>query len=466
MMLRLSRLVPGLLILSLLCCCASLSSYTETTARARLSLAQGRFDDALEAFPETAARGRNEVLVRLERAVILQAMGRFEESAREFQLGVERIREFERRAVVSAGRTVSQAGSLLVNEQVRPYEGEDFEKILVHAVNAVNYLMTGDLEGARVEIRNAYTRQNELHDRHARELQKAREERGAAGWKESFEKADREGYGELEAKAAGVYSVYQNAFAYAVSALVYELGGEYDEAYIDLKKAVLAAPDSRSIRRDLIRLSRKLGFYEDERMWVDRWGELEDGYGEGTDVFVIFQHGSAPVKEPVSFPIVLSEGGIVFASMPVYRFVPSGTSSGLVLWDGGNARTSVLSDTDAIAARSLLDETPVLFAKQVARSAFKGWLTGRLTREHDAVGAVAGTLMSALTEQADLRTWSSLPKEIHTARAFVPESVRRIAIRSVPSGRCGEVEIPEAARHLIVVCRDTRAGLSLRAKAF
>lgn len=463
---RLSRLVPGLLILSLLCGCASFSSYTQTSARARLSLSQGRFEDALAAFPETTARGRNEVLVRLERAVILQAMGRFEESAREFELGVERIREYERRAVISAGRTASQAGSLLVNEQILTYEGEDFEKILIHAVNAVNYLMTGDLDGARVEIRNAYARQNELRDRHARELQEALGERGAAGWRESFQKADRKGYGELEAKAAGVYSVYQNAFAYAVSALVYELGGEYDEAYIDLKKAILAAPDSPAVRRDLVRLSRKLGFHEDMQTWIDRWGEPEDGCGEGTDVFVIFQHGSAPVREPVSFPVLLPEGGIVFASMPVYRFVPSDTSSALVLWDGGSAETSVLSDTDAIAARNLLDRTPMLFAKQVARSAFKGWMTSRLAREHDAAGAIVGTLFSALTEQADLRTWSSLPKEIHTARAFVPEHVKRITIRSVPSGRSGEVEIPEGARHLIVVCRDTRAGLSLRAKAF
>ena len=224
---KLSCLISGIFMLFLAAGCSSLSSYTYTTQQARLSISQGRFGDALSVFPEKAARGKNEVLIRLERATLLQALGEYEESSREFQLAADRIRQYEDRAVVSAGRTASQAGSLLLNEQVQPYEGEDFEKILIHAMNAVNYLMRGDLEGARVEIRNAYRRQNELADKHAKALQKA--ESSAGGWERSFEKADRDGYQGLKEKAGNVHSVYQNAFAYYISSLVYELGGEADE---------------------------------------------------------------------------------------------------------------------------------------------------------------------------------------------------------------------------------------------
>jgi hypothetical protein len=417
-------------------------------------------------FPEKSARGKDEVLIRLERAVLLQAMGKFRESSREFQLAADKIAEYENRAVVSAGRTAFQAGSLILNEQVQPYEGEDFEKILIHAMNAVNYLMAGDLEGARVEIRIAYQRQNELREKHAKAIEKAKKEGGAKSWEQSFREADSGRYRELSSRAGNVYSVYQNAYAYYISSLVYELGGERDEAYIDLKKGILAAPDSESLQKDLIRLSRELGFYEDEQKWVDRYGELDKEYGTGTDVFVIFQHGTAPVKEPLSFPIPLPKGGLAFASLPVYRFIPSGTQAGSVGAEGRNVRSSVVSDIDAIAARNLLDEFPVLFAKQVARSILKAQMTKKLSREYGAVGAITGTLASAVTEQADQRTWASLPKEIQVARVFVPEHAGEFTVKSVPGGHTAMVAIPEGARHLIVLCRDTDAGLALQTKAY
>ncbi len=461
-----STLIAGLIVLLLAAGCSSLASYTQMTQQARLSISQGRFDDALTVFPERSARGKDEVLIRLERATLLQAMGRFTESSREFQLAADKMGYYESRAVVSAGRTAFQAGSLIVNEQVQPYEGEDFEKILLHAMNAVNYLMAGDLEGARVEIRIAYRRQNELRERHARAIEKAEKEGRAKSWEQSFQKADSGRYRELSSRADNAYSVYQNAYAYYISSLVYELGGELDEAYIDLKKGILAAPDSKSLQKDLIRLSRELGFYEDEQSWVARFGEPGKEYGTGTDVFVIFQHGSAPVKEPLSFPIPLPEGGLVFASLPVYRFVPSGTQAGSIRVDGRDVRTSVVSDIDAIAARSLLDTFPVLFAKQVARSILKAQMTRKLSREYGALGAITGTLASAVTEQADQRTWTSLPKEIQVARVFVPEHTRSLTVASIPGGRTAVVNIPEGTRHLIVLCRDTDAGLALQTKAY
>ncbi|MCK9263255.1 MAG: hypothetical protein WDA72_10690 [Desulfomonilia bacterium] len=459
-------LIAALLVFLLPAGCSSLTSYTLMTQQARLSISQGRFDDALTAFPEKSARGKDEVLIRLERAVLLQAMGRFTESSREFQLAAGKIGQYESRAVVSAGRTASQAGSLILNEQVQPYEGEDFEKILLHAMNAVNYLMAGDLEGARVEIRVAYRRQNELREKRARELEKAEREGRAKSWEQSFQKADSGRYRELSSRAGNVHSVYQNAYAYYVSSLVYELGGELDEAYIDLKKGIQAAPDSESLQKDLIRLSRNLGFYEDEQKWVARYGEPDEEYGVGTDVFVIFQHGTAPVKEPLSFPIPLPGGGLAFASLPVYRFIPSGTQAGSIGVGGRDVRTSVVSDINAIAARNLLDEFPVLFAKQVARSILKAQMTSKLSREYGAMGAITGTLASAVTEQADQRTWVSLPKEIQAGRVFVPEHTGSLTVTSIPGGHTAVVDIPEGTRHLIILCRDTDAGLALQTKAY
>jgi len=445
--------------------CAALSDYSRLTRVSRISISQGDFNNALTVFPERSAKGGNEVLIRMERGVLLQALGEYENSAREFEQAKKKIRFFEDKAVISATRTTAQAGSLIINEQVQPYEGEDFEKILIHGLDAVNYLMLGDLEGARVEIRNAYTRQKELYEKHARELEKAKKNR-ENDWERSFQDADPGGYDRLQREARSVSSIYQNAFAYYISALVYELVDEPDEAYIDLKKAIDAAPDSRSIHRDLIRLSKELNFREDTQMWESRYGKGESITGDMVDVFVIFELGLAPYKEAVAIPILLSEGGFVSASMPVYRFTPTSLSSGSIVYDGHSQETSVVSDTDAIAARNLLDKFPVLFAKQIARTYLKARATNQLSKDYGAWGALGGTLASVITEQADLRTWSSLPKEIQVARVFVPGQTTNVTIRSIPGAYEEKVDIPEGARHLIVLCRATNAGLSIHTRVY
>ncbi|MBN2298079.1 MAG: hypothetical protein JXM72_05770 [Deltaproteobacteria bacterium] len=443
-----------------------MSSYTMVTMQARQSISQGRFDDALGVFPEKSAKGKNEVLIRLERGIIFQSMGEFALSAQEFERAAEKIRIFEDRALISATKSTSQVGSLIINEQIMPYEGEDFEKVLVHGFDAVNYLMMGDLEGARVEIRNAYTRQKELYEKHYRELEKAKQSSAETDWNRSFRTADPEGYDLLKITAGSVLSIYQNAFAYYISSLVYELGNEPDEAYIDLKKAIDAAPGSRSIQGDLIRLSRELNFIEDTEKWEEKYGKREMTASDAVDVFVIFTHGLAPYKEAVNFPIPVPKGGIVFASMPVYRFTPLSVHRAAVRYEGNYHETSAVSNIDAIAARNLLDKFPILFAKQVVRTYLKARITGELSDQFGAVGAVAGSLASAITEQADLRTWSCLPKEIQVARVFVPRGTSGITLECTQDSMKGTVDVPEGAKHLIVLCRATDAGLSIQKRAY
>lgn len=447
--------------------CASLQNYTRKTEPARNYIAKGAYEKAITSFPEEV-RGANEVLIHMERGTILQDMGQFEASVKEFELAAAKIDAFESRAVISASKSSSQVGSLLINEQVQPYEGEDFEKILIHTLDALNYLMMNDIEGARVEIRNAYRRQKELYEKHYKAIQKAEKKVKGASWKDSFMKADRARFKRLEAKAASVRSVYQNAFAYYISSFVYELAGEPDEAYIDLKHAIKAAPDSIPIQKDLIRLSKELHYYDDLESWERRFGKLNIGPQDGADVFVVLGVGLAPIKEEVKFPIPIHYGrrGVVFAALPVYRFEPTTTLAGMVGYGNTRIKTSKVLDVDATAARNLLDEFPILFAKQIARTSIKAAATNRMSKEFGPLGGVVGSVVSAVTEQADLRTWSTLPKEIQVARLFIPNRTTGLTIRVTPTGFTRRIEIPDNARHVIVLGRATDSSLVIHTKIF
>ena len=403
--------------------------------------------------------------MRMERGTLLQDMGNFKDSTVEFEAAASAIAAVERRAVISVSQTAAGAASLIINEKTLPYEGADFEKIFIHTYNALNYLMLKDLGGARVEIRNTYRVQQELHDKHYRELEQARKEARASEWEGLFAQAEPGTYDRLEQSAQGVQSIYQNAFAYYISALVYELHQETDEAYIDLKKAYDAAPRCRFIQRDLLRLSKSLRYGDDFERWKTLFGPPVQAPQDGIDIFVVFEAGLAPYKEQLTIPIPTASG-LVFAAFPVYRFSPMSILTGSVTCGESTETTCLVSDTDAIAARALLDRFPILLAKQIARSALKAAATHQLNRRRGEGTAFLASILALITEQADLRTWSTLPKQVQVARLTVPPGTGQVEIAALPGGGRASLDIPAGTKHFIILARAPNGVLTIQSQAF
>jgi hypothetical protein len=466
---RIFCLILYLIFFAALSGCAAFSNYTKNTEKARVSISQGNFQQALATFPESSAKGGDEILIRLERGTLLQATGDFQNSAKEFELASSLIDKQKIRAVISASKTASQAASLLVNEKVMAYEGQDFEKVMVHTLDALNYLMMGNTEDARVEIRNSYRTQQDLYDSHYKDIEKAKKDSQGVNYEDSFKNSSSDSYNMMKQTASSVVSIYQNAFAYYISSLVYELNNEEDEAYIDLKKAILSAPSCTTVQKDLIRMSRDLGYRDDLDKWQNQFGKNAPVPKDSIDIFVVFELGLAPYREEFKLVLPIPTVGLVSVAVPVYAYVPSLVTGGYVTANGRSDGTSIVSDTDAIASRNLLDDYPILLAKQAVRTAIKGTATRQAGQQFGQWAQLAVGVASAITEQADLRTWSTLPKQIHIARLFVPKGTSELTVTALPGvpGRFSKtVQIPANTRHIIVLARASENNITVSAKPF
>ncbi|HEY9162223.1 MAG TPA: hypothetical protein VIS94_14190 [Desulfomonilia bacterium] len=449
--------------------CAAFSNYTRDTEKARISISQGNFQQALKEFPESKAKSGNEILIRMERGTLLQATGDFQFSTKEFELAAGLIKEQENKAVISASEAAYQTASLLVNEKVIPYEGQNFEKVMVHTLDALNYLMMGNTEDARVEIRNSYRVQQDLYNKHYKDIEKAKKDSQGMNYEDSFKTSGSDSYNRMKETASSVVSIYQNAFAYYISSLVYELNGEEDEAYIDLKKAILSAPNCVALQRDLIRMSRDLGYRDDLDRWQNRFGRFTPLPKDSVDIFVIFELGLAPYREEFKLVLPIPSVGLVSVAVPVYAYIPSLVTGGFITAGGLSDETSIVSDTDAIASRNLLDDYPILLAKQAVRAALKGTATREAGKQYGGWAQLAAGVAFAITEQADLRTWSTLPKQIHVARLFVPRGTDELTVTALPGvpGKFSEkIKIPPNARHVVVLARATDSNITVSSKSY
>ncbi len=216
--LKISFLPPGLPLL-LAACGPSTHLYVQVDHH----LLQRNFEaaDTVVANGEKRYGSRNELLYHLDRGMLLHLAGRYQESNR-FLDGAQRIAE-----ELYTKSITGQAGSLLTNDNTLPYEGEDFERVMIHVISALNYVFLDEWDEALVEARRVDHQLNLFNDRYEKK------------------------------------SVYQeDAFARYLSGLLYEARREWNDAWIAYRKAHEAyrtyetqygTPPPEALESDLLR---------------------------------------------------------------------------------------------------------------------------------------------------------------------------------------------------------------------
>jgi hypothetical protein len=405
--------------------------------------------DAIMAKAESEYGPRNRLLYNMDRGMTLHLAGDYVQSNSHLENAALEVERLYTRTV----RT--EAAGFLTNDNLLPYEGDPYEHVMVNVIKALNYAAMGQLMEAVVEARQIDHRLNVLSD-------KVR---------------DTNGYRE-------------DAFARYLTGVLYEATGDINNAFIAYRKAYeiydatrpwARTPMPSMLHADLLRTTEALHMTTEfehyrrqfpETHWVST---LE--HPQLAQVVAISYNGRAPHKEdhyldlPVSLSalqLVLLNRGVIHASnrqerraadsllyglngrvvrVALPRLIPQKTQ---VLYEGvtliprsGEAisgKSELMYNGTALAEKSLSDRMPGITTKALARAAIKFAAAEGATRgaQHavnkgDAqwVGLIVGLLAHGLTiasEEADKRSWRTLPDEIQIARLWVPagEYVSRI----------------------------------------
>lgn len=145
------------------------AGHSARTLEARNALDAGQPEKALQLYNEELEvdsekdlpedTGGDAALLLLDRAVILQQLELHELSARDLQIADKQVEmlDFSR-------STADEIGKYLFSDDTGPYKAPPYEKLMVNTINMVNYLVRGDLNGARIEARRFAVMQKYLKD--------------------------------------------------------------------------------------------------------------------------------------------------------------------------------------------------------------------------------------------------------------------------------------------------------------
>ncbi len=129
---------------------------------------QGRFEQAqatLEKGLKAEEEGRDQLLFLLDLGMVTHVAGNYEASNRYF-LEAEKAADLKDYTSLAA-----EGATLLTSDQIKHYQGENFEKVLINAFLAINYAVQGNLEDALVEARKVNRKLTRMIDEGKRQYE-------------------------------------------------------------------------------------------------------------------------------------------------------------------------------------------------------------------------------------------------------------------------------------------------------
>ncbi len=411
------RAAPLLFLFLLLNCATPLRHYRLIEQK----MDKGDWLGAEGAVAKSWAKGygeRNRVLFNLDRGLLLHFGGKFQESNSFLFRAEERMEELYTK------RIRDESASLLINDNLLPYEGEDFEKILTNFFAAINYLQLRDLEDALVEARKIDHKLSLLGDKY---------------------------------KGKGRY--HQDALAQYISGFIYELMERWDDAYISYHKAfeaytsqpqIYPFPFPSFLAQDLLRLSQYLGREDEFNRLSAKFGSIswksQNEEKKGGKVLIFAFSGRGPVKKEFSLTVEKKDkegNGYTFKlALPRFAPRPSQIASTEVVIDGRSEPLILAEDIEIIARKVLEDRLPLIEAKATVRALAKA-KADKEAKEKMGKGGVNRLLKLGLdeafkaSERADLRCWRTLPAKIYIGRLILDPGHHQAELRFSSSG--GEI---------------------------
>ncbi|MCF7859744.1 MAG: hypothetical protein K9N07_10565 [Candidatus Cloacimonetes bacterium] len=408
--------------------CASLKTNTEKYREIDKLVESERYSAAIheiEMKKDDYYDDKDILLYYLDMGVLHHYAGNYKESNKYLERANQSIEALFTQSI-SKG-----ASSVLLNENVLDYSGEDYENLYINIFRAMNYYKLNDIDAALVEIRAMHEKLDVINDNYADLI-------------DSMNKSDTTSIDyslpELEFK--------DSAFGRYFSSILFERLGFEDDARIDLEKAIDLCKEQKVIYNFPIPSF-----------------EFTSAKMNSTCIDLIVCLGRAPLKEPKEYYISTTNNYLIIkevkgnSSVKVeeifwpkikpnlnFKFaVPILISQGssvhkIKIFDKNEflGELKKFESINNIAEETFERKKKIIYLKAIVRTIVKGLLVEAANRELDKqtggglLGSLTRSISSKLmnyTENADLRTSRYYPGEIWVGKVLIPPKKQTLEIK-------------------------------------
>lgn len=382
-----------------------------------------------------SAKGKNRLLYFLQKGVVLQMLGNYQESNDFFEQAYLFTEDLQK-------NYATEALSYFTNPTILPYKGEDFERVQIHYYKALNYLRLNQFEEALVECRRMNIELNSLNDKYANHKNRYK----------------------------------RDAFAYNLMGIIFEAAGEVNNAFISYRNAYETYRDEyqsffnvdvpKQLKMDLLRTAYLNGFGDELEHYQNEFNmEFTPQANEGGELIFFWNNGLGPVKgewsinffilkgkgglvtfvndeEGLSFPFSLESSGdestklgdlkAVRVAFPKYLERKPSFRSAKISVDNKNYQLELAQNINEIAFKTLNDRMIRELGNSLLRLAIKQATEALVRKKSEGLGTLL-SVANALTEKTDTRNWQTLPYSIYYARIPLAAGENTVVLKAYSS---------------------------------
>lgn len=328
---------------------------------ARDQFRHGSTSDALQTLSEANVSRRDRLLLYLDRGMVAQAAGHYEDSALALERAAQLIHQLDYVSVRD------QSAAVISSDWATRYSGEYSERAWIHTFQMINFLMLDAPQAAAVEARRAVA----LFEEHGESLN-------------------------------------QDIFSRSLMALSFLAAGRRDSATVEYRKLA-------------------------EDFGLEPPGPLDNNEGE---LILFIATGFIEPKLPGDLFVDINAR----ISFPYYA-PHVAEPPGIEILDGKQPLAFVRRDTSlvTISSNALAERGKAIAARQALRIAAKYNIANAIDDQDELAGGIARLLMFAV-EQADTRSWETLPAYLSLVRLSLPAGEHALTVGVDDfSGRSGMV---------------------------
>ncbi len=386
--------------------------------------------DQIEAAKDKFYKEKEKALYYVDAGMLNHYQGNYEESN---TLLSKAETAFDELYTKSIGRA---AASMLLNDNILEYSGEDYEDVYLNVFKALNYVELDEFDGAFVEIRKINNKLSQLEQKHrkmANQFNKSKDK------KNNFE--------------TGTNKFHNSVLGRYLSLLIYRAEGKMDDARIDKQKMDIAWQVQSHIynfskpdfEKCLIRTEKaKLNVIAFSGRSPDKKANTLYIHTE-KDLLLIgtTKEGPKGKQNLESFnPIPwkdMKKGYHFKFQLPFMEKRESDISRIEVIVDGNTtADLQQIEDIEKVALETFKIKEPIIYLKTITRTVIKGLFAAKRKEEMEKkidnklLGFAARLATDALvdaTENADLRISRFFPAKASITEIEVTPGIHNIKIK-------------------------------------
>lgn len=427
----------------LLTSCFANQTRVQRYSKVEKSLMQGDLEASLSIVSDQKAYSKKDLLLFLMDNGILNFYGGNTKDAFRFLDQADRYQEDLYTQSITAN-----VSTYLINDNQRPYAGEDFEVLYLNTLKALSFIQEKDPEGAMVEVRQGINKLSVFEIRYQKQLDKLK-----GNTPPEFKNPNDNSLS--YSSNLGKYDLADSALLRLMSLILNRDDGKDDVAEIDKKKI-----------KEIWRLYPDI--YNFEKIDLDKINYIKPKDKVVLDVFAF--SGMTAKKLPWNLDVVTTNGVMSITSntpgrsfstfIPFYGRVGSFSISipymvrrnnrirkaELFINDKKYSSLNIVENTSNIALNQFNKQKNFIIMKSLIRATAKAVATYKLQDEARkkrekgedntalAVAGVFSSVFASATEVADIRSWNTLPDNCYFGEVVLPEGEYKLDIHYLDSG--------------------------------